>query len=107
MGRFKIIEDGKPRKVAWKDEVDNIAGVGRTTETVKENANRIGDLSNLTTTEKTNLSGAISEVKDELSQHKLDYMPHRFQDIKNNKKYKFGFQLSAEGNPQIIFEEVI
>jgi hypothetical protein len=49
----------------------------------------------------------IKKVKEELTQHKLDYMPHRFQDIKNNKIYKFGFQLSAEGNPQIIYEEVI
>jgi len=49
----------------------------------------------------------IKKVEEELAEHKQDYMPHRFQDIKNNKIYKFGFQLSAEGNPQIIFEEVI
>ena len=49
----------------------------------------------------------IKKVKEDLTKHKLDYMPHRFQDIKNNKIYKFGFQLSAEGNPQIICEEVI
>lgn len=30
-----------------------------------------------------------------------------FQDLKNDKVYKFGFQVSADGNPQIIFREVI
>ena len=49
----------------------------------------------------------IKKVEEELAEHKQDYMPHRFRDLKNNKIYKFGFQLSAEGNPQIIFEEVI
>lgn len=49
----------------------------------------------------------LTNVENDLAQHKLDYMPHRFQDIKNNKIYNFGFQLSAEGNPQIIYEEVI
>ena len=49
----------------------------------------------------------IKKVKEDLTEHKLDYMPHRFQDLKNDKIYKFGLQVSAEGNPQIIYEEVI
>ena len=45
MGRFKIKQgDGSFKKVAWKDEVDNIAGSGRTTETVKANADDIKNL---------------------------------------------------------------
>jgi len=39
--------------------------------------------------------------------HKAENMPHQFINHKENKTYKFGFQLSAEGNPQIIFEEVV
>ena len=181
MGRFKIKQgDGSFKKVAWKDEVDNVAGDGRTTETVKGNAedisnlqedkvdkvdgkglsandyttlekdklglieekanktvisnnltetvagkaldatqgkaldNKIGVLSNLTTTEKSNLVGAVSEVDNDLAELKLDYtdhlnsiMPHQFRDLKNDKTYNFGFQLSGEGKPQIIYEEVI
>ena len=34
-------------------------------------------------------------------------MPIVIDDLKNNKKYRFGLQCSTEGNPQIIFEEVI
>ena len=49
----------------------------------------------------------IKKVKEELTQHKLDYMPHRFQDLKNGKIYKFGFQVSVDGKPQIIYEEVV
>ena len=46
--------------------------------------------------------------------HQEDYathleaeMPHQFKDLENNKTYKFGFQLSAEGNPQLSYEEVV
>lgn len=56
----------------------------------------------------------IKKVKAELDEHKEEYvqhqnstMPHIFYDLKNNKKYRFGLQCSTEGNPQIIFEEVI
>ncbi len=56
----------------------------------------------------------IKKVEADLAQHKLDYaehldntMPHRFQDIKNDKVYRIGLQLSIEGNPQIIYEEVM
>ena len=53
------------------------------------------------------LNLAKEYTDNKLTQHKLDYMPHRFQDLKNGKIYKFGFQINEEGNPQIIFEEVI
>ena len=56
----------------------------------------------------------LDVVQQELTQHKLDYvdhltatMPHQFKDLKNDKTYNFGFQLSGEGKPQIIYEEVI
>lgn len=61
----------------------------------------------------TDTQGAIDEVAADLTSHKEDYathleteMPHQFKDLKNNKTYKFGFQLSDEGNPQLIYEEV-
>jgi len=50
---------------------------------------------------------AVQEISAELVTHKTDTMPHKFEDLKNTVTYKFGFQLSAEGNPQIIFEEVV
>ena len=56
----------------------------------------------------------LTDVETDLAQHKLDYvehlnssMPHKTKDLQGNKTYKFGLQLSEEGNPQIIFEEVI
>ena len=56
----------------------------------------------------------LDVVQQELTQHKLDYvdhltatMPHQFKDLKNDKTYNFGFQLSGEGKPQIIYDEVI
>ena len=168
MGRFKIKEDGVWRKIAWKDEVDGLAGNGRTTETVKGNADKIGILNgigevkekinvanivdDLTTNDSakvlsakqgkilkdeltshiddddnphevkakqieydnteselatTTVQGAIDEVNANLASHKAENMPHQFINHKENKTYKFGFQLSAEGNPQIIFEEVV
>jgi len=55
----------------------------------------------------TDVEGVLQEVGSELVTHKADTMPHKFKDLKNTVTYKFGFQLSAEGNPQIIFEEVV
>ena len=54
-------------------------------------------------------SGQFVELvkKDEFDSHKLDYMPHRIQDLKNNKIYKYSLQMSEDGQPQIKFEEVI
>lgn len=42
--------------------INDLAGEGRTTETVKGNADSIGTLANLTTTDKTNLVGAVNEI---------------------------------------------
>jgi hypothetical protein len=117
-GRLKIIQDDGSKEVVSYlsdiqpladdldnliDNVDSLAGTGRTTETVKGNADDIIDL----TEEVGSNKEEFDELKEKVVKHKLDYMPHRFQDIKNNKIYNFGFQLSAEGNPQIIYEEVI
>lgn len=55
----------------------------------------------------TDVEGALKEAYLNLGTHKTDTMPHQLKDTKTNKTYKFGFQLSAEGNPQIIFEEVV
>jgi hypothetical protein len=49
----------------------------------------------------------IKKTEADLASHKEEAMPHQFINHKENKTYKFGFQLSAEGNPQIIFEEVV
>ena len=55
----------------------------------------------------TDVEGALKEAYLNLGAHKTGTMPHQLVDLKNTKTYKFGFQLSAEGNPQIIFEEVV
>lgn len=39
--------------------------------------------------------------------HKDEIMPHIMKDLKNNKTYRYGRQVSEEGVPQIISEEVI
>lgn len=64
--------------LATKKYVDNLAGVGRTTETVKGNADAIVGIKNgtievpgLETTDKT-LAGAINEVKTDLDEHKAE-----------------------------------
>lgn len=67
----------------------------------------IGNLDSLSTEEKSNLVGAINEVCDDLVEHKAEIMPHQFINHKENKTYKFGFQVSVDGKPQIIYEEVV
>ena len=53
------------------------------------------------------LKDRFEESEQDLAEHKLDYMPHRIQDLKNNKIYKYSLQMSEDGQPQIKFEEVI
>lgn len=74
----------------------------------------VGDVATLKTQAKDKITNAINEVKSDvtnnatvMTNHKTDTMPHQLKDTKTNKTYKFGFQISAEGNPQIIFEEVV
>ncbi len=79
MGRLKIEqEDGTVRRVAYLDEVQDIAD---------DTDDSINDIENIF----TRLDSA---------------MPYRLTDLQNDKIYRFGFQLSEEGNPQLIFEEV-
>ena len=63
---------------------------------------------------KEDLEEEVGELRDDLAEHKLDYvehlnldMPHRFENKAKNKTYKFGFQVSDGGSPQIIYEEVM
>ena len=49
----------------------------------------------------------LNNMTQDFTQHQLDYMPHRLENKVQNKTYKFGFQVSDGGSPQIIFEEVI
>jgi len=85
---LKLKEDGVWRKTAWKDEVDGLPELVEQLETVKENADKIGNL----TTSKAD--------KSALETHLEDYMPHQFINHKENKTYKFGFQVSVDGKPQ-------
>ena len=83
MGRLKFKkEDGSVKRVAYLNELQEIAN-------------------------------DLDDSIDEIEQVKTDYlantkniMPHEFQDLKNDKTYKYGFQISEEGNPQLIFKEV-
>lgn len=77
-------------------------------------ANSIGIVDVGNKYEATTVEEALQEVKSEIDTHKEEYMqhlnsnmPHQVKDLQSTKKYKFGLQLSAEGNPQIIYEEVI
>lgn len=61
-----------------------------------------------------NVEDALQEVATNLDEHKLDYtehlnstMPHKIENLKTGKTYRYGYQISAEGIPQIKFEEVI
>ena len=61
-----------------------------------------------------NVEDALIEIHDDLETHKsafvnhlIDPMPHQAKDLQNTKTFRFGLQMSVDGNPQIIFEEVI
>lgn len=54
------------------NKIDNLAGEGRTTQTVKGNADKIGNLSTLKTNAKSDLVNAINEVKDTIDDISLE-----------------------------------
>ncbi len=84
MGRLKFKkEDGSVKRVAYLNELQEIA-------------NDLDDSID-----------EIEQVKTDILEHFESAMPHKFQDLKNSKIYKFGFQVSEGGNPQIIYKEVI
>ena len=59
-----------------EDALQEITGSGRTTETIKNTSDKIGVLSNLTTTDKSNLVNAVSEVKTQVNSHLADKTKH-------------------------------
>ncbi len=52
------------------------------------------------------VESTLGETTIDYLSHLEDTMPHEFRDLKNDKTYKYGFQISEEGNPQLIFKEV-
>lgn len=55
--------------------------------------------------------GSVDNVKQatktEFDTHKVETMPHQMVSKKSTKKYKYGCQISTDGKPQLIYEEVI
>lgn len=49
----------------------------------------------------------LESIQENHKTHLAENMPHQFINHKENKTYKFGFQVSVDGKPQIIYEEVV
>jgi len=74
-------------------DISSLAGVGRTTETIKNNADNIGDLEALETDDKSNIVAAVNEVKTETDAHLAERMPHQLTDTDTSKNYKYGLKI--------------
>lgn len=85
---------GMHQELAGKDELDVLIA-------------RIGSNSELDTEEKGKIILAINEVYGKLASHLDSPTPHQFKNHKTNKTYQFGLQVSSDGKPQIIYEEVV
>lgn len=48
----------------------------------------------------------INKLDARIKEHKKDIMPHTLTDKRTGKKYRYGYQVSEEGIPQTISEEV-
>ena len=55
----------------------------------------------------SNLTDRLEEIEQDSKLHSINNMPHQFKNLQTNKTYQFGFQISSDGKPQIIYEEVI
>lgn len=56
---------------------------------------------------KLDYASQFEDLEVELAAHKAENMPHQFTNLQTGKTYRFGRQVSAEGIPQRIYEEVI
>ena len=65
-----------------------------------------GDLSSLTTVEKTNLVGAVNEVDGEIIAHKAIDLPHTAVDSVTGTTYKWGLAVE-DGVWGYVYEEVV
>lgn len=111
---YVVQEDGT-RNVYFGDGVKTIAQLRLTNPSISYSA--IKALSDAAAGSATTASqqAAIATAKaDEAAGlaasvviHKADTMPHQAKDLQNTKTFRFGLQMSVDGNPQIIFEEVI
>jgi hypothetical protein len=54
-----------------------------------------------------NGDGTFTSIQTKISDHLDAEMPHILYNANDGKYYKYGEQISAEGKPQLIFEEVI
>lgn len=48
----------------------------------------------------------IKENADNFKAHELAEAPHKIKNLKTGKTYQFGFQISNEGHPQMIYKEI-
>lgn len=89
--------------------IDDLAGAGRTTETVKGNADDIAGIAGAGRTAETVKQNAddIGSLGNRLDSHKQALMPHIFEDLSTGKRYRYGRRISADGFPQKIYEEVL
>ena len=62
----------------------------------------------------TEFQSELADLTTDLAEHKLDYtehlnstMPHKIENLKTGKTYRYGYQISADGIPQVISEEVV
>lgn len=66
-----------------------------------------GNAKSYTDQEVTNVEADLASHKEDYVQHLASEMPHQFTNLQTGKTYRFGRQVSAEGIPQRIYEEVI
>ena len=115
--RIPLAEKGEPEGVATLDEEGQVPAEqlnNAPDPDLSNYAEKDGDYEDLraraTTKEDVGLKNVTDDeqaTKIEFNGHLTNEMPHQFIDEKNNKTYVFGLRISAEGKPQIIYEEAI
>ena len=100
---FLITVEGEIMRVGSKDVSTNtLSNVLRGREGTSPAPHSSG-----TVVENRFTAGTYDEIKQTVTSHLAENMPHQFINHKENKTYKFGFQVSVDGKPQIIYEEVV
>ena len=100
--KYKDADMFKPLAPSYKQHTDATTRI-TALETITDDA-KVSAIKEKTF---SNLDARLEESEQDLKIHNESTMPHRIENLKTNKTYRYGYQISADGILQLISEEVI
>lgn len=106
----KVTGKGLSTNDYTNDEKNKLSGIAAGATKVEDSATN-GNIkvngTEIKVYDDTEVMSELSNIATQTDEHLESAMPHQFTNLKTGKKYRYGRQVSVDGIPQIISEEVI